>query len=173
MIVPLSLERINAVAPYPVQTRGKAGQHRFVTEGGAVIAVDFLPTDLLTSGTVYELIIVNLNNRKSPRDAKVKKTILAIIEEFFDKNASALLYICETSDGKQEMRGRLFTYWFDSYEYKLRFTMHSTTLKDEEGWINFATLIIRNDNPQLRQLVDEFVDTAELFRNQKPQNSLD
>lgn len=47
--------------------------------------------------------------------------------------------------------------------------MHSTTLKDEEGTENFATLIIRNDNPELKSLVGEFVETAEMFRSQKPQ----
>lgn len=169
MIVPLSLNRINNVAPYQVMARDKTGQHRFFTDSGVDIAVDFLSTDLLTTGIVYELIIANLNNKKSPRDAKVKDTILAIVEEFFDKNTSALLYICETGDGKQGMRGRLFSYWFDSYEYKRRFTMHSTTLKDEEGTENFATLIIRNDNPELKSLVGEFVETAEMFRSQKPQ----
>ena len=38
---------------------------------------------------------------KSPRDPKVRETILAIVEEFFAKNNAAFLYICDTSGGMQ------------------------------------------------------------------------
>ena len=58
----------------------------------------------------YQLVIINTNNKKSPRDSKVKDTIIAIIEDFFSNNENVLLYICETGDSKQSMRNRLFQY---------------------------------------------------------------
>ena len=52
----------------------------------------------------YTFDISNTNQRISPSDEKVKRTIISIIEEFFKNNADILLYICETGDNKQSMR---------------------------------------------------------------------
>ncbi|MBO5250787.1 MAG: hypothetical protein J6B31_02155 [Bacteroidaceae bacterium] len=127
-----------------------------------------MPDDLITEGESYQLIIANLNNRKSPRDVKVKDSVLTIIDEFFNKNQSTLLYICETGDGRQSMRSRLFEHWFDSYNQKILFTLLTTSIIDEEGEVNFATLIIRNDNPKLPEIVAEFSESVRLL-SQKPE----
>ena len=82
------------------------------------------------------MVINNANNRSSRRDIYVQKTILQIIGEFFKKNMSALLYICETGDGKQEARIRLFVSWFEAYEFSNAFTCMTTSLRDSEGVFN-------------------------------------
>ena len=105
--------------------------------------------------------------KKSPRDYKVRDTILAIVEEFFEKNVAALLYICETGDGKQMARGRLFAYWFQSSGQSKVFTTMTSVLMDEEGVENTATLILRNDNPDFDILVSEYSQTVR-FLSQKP-----
>ena len=64
----------------------------------------------------YQFSIINFNNKKSPRDPKVRETIIAIIENFFMESQEVMLYICETGDGKQSMRSRLFEYWFNHYK---------------------------------------------------------
>lgn len=124
--------------------------------------------DLITEGESFQLVIANLNNKKSLRDTKVKDSVLAIIDEFFNKNQSTLLYICETGDGKQSMRSRLFEHWFNTYNRKMLFTLLTTSVIDEEGEINFATLIIRNDNPKLPEIVMEFTESVRLL-SQKPE----
>lgn len=78
-----------------------------------------------------------------------------------------MLYICETGDGKQQMRNRLFKYWFDSYEFNSKFSLYTTHIIDEEGVPNFAALILRNDNPKIVEVVTEFTQTAKLLR-EKP-----
>ena len=80
----------------------------FMTDNMAEIFISFEKDDILQSGIVYQFGISNPQGTKSPRDQKVRNTILAIIEEFFNKNKAALLYICETGDGMQKMRSRLF-----------------------------------------------------------------
>ena len=87
--------------------------------------------------------------------------------EFFATNQAAMLYICETGDGKQGMRSRLFTYWFSTYEYNSKYSLHTTCINDEEGIPNFAALVIRNDNPHIVEIVCEFVETAKALQ-QKP-----
>lgn len=56
---------------------------------------------------------------------------------------------------------------FDMFEYSKKYTSLSTSLTDEDGIMNAATVFIRNDNPQLPKIVNEFNETAMLLR-QKP-----
>lgn len=124
--------------------------------------------DILLSQNSYQLIIANINNHKSPRDHKVRDTIIAIVDEFFRNNNSTLLYICETGDSKQSIRSRLFEYWFSTYNRKALFTMISSSIVDEEGVVNFATIILRNDNPNLSEIIAEFTESIQLL-SQKPE----
>lgn len=93
MINPLSLDTINIEAPYKVERDEVTGTYDFVTNSGVHIAVDFEDDFLIQSATSYQLILGNSNQKKSPRDIKLQKTIFAIIEEFFRKNQAALLYM--------------------------------------------------------------------------------
>ena len=79
------------------------------------------------------------------------------------------LYICETGDGRQMARGRLFAYWFESSSQRRLYTTMTSTLVDEEGIENTATLIIRNDNPDMNKLIAEFTQTV-TYLSQKPSN---
>lgn len=110
-MVELSLDKINAVAPYQVQLDNTTGLYKFVSDYQVGFSVAFEENDLLQSGESYQFALTNYEGKKSPRDNKVRTTVLAIIEEFFNKNEAALLYICETGDGMQKMRSRLFHFW--------------------------------------------------------------
>ena len=170
MITPLSISEINKKADYSVERDEITGSYDFTTDYGVQISIDFDDDFMITSSVSYQLIIGNANNKKSPRDHKLQKTVIAILEEFFEKNQAALLYICETGDGKQGIRSRLFSYWFEQYDNNLRYSIHTVCIKDEEGIDNFAALIIRNDNPNIADAVNEFMHTA-LALQSKPQNN--
>ena len=159
----LDLLTINSEAPYFVGKNVQEGTYTFVTNSGVEFSVGFMLDDLVQSDKSYEFVIGNLNGKKSPRDRKVRETVIAIVEEFFNKNNVTMLFLCSTRDGKQLMRGRLFKNWFDSYKYRNRFTMVTSTLVDEYGIDNVASIIIRNDNPNLGKVLTEFGETIELF----------
>lgn len=167
MITPLSIDIINSKTPYKVAMGESTNSYCFTTDYNIDYSIDFVEDDLISADESYQLIIANLNNKKAPKDYKIKDTVLAIVEEFFSKNASTLLYICETGDRKQSMRSRLFEYWFATYKHKTIYTILSSSIIDEEGVINYATLIIRNDNPKLVQVVSEFSESIRLL-SQKP-----
>ena len=95
---------------------------------------------------------------------KMRDTVMLIIENFFNMNEAALLYICESGDGKQHMRSRLFEYWFSSYQMKDKFILMPVSIEDMEGIENFAALIIRKDNPNVLDIVAEFSNTVAMFR---------
>ena len=139
-----------------------------MTDNMAEIFISFEKDDILQSGIVYQFGISNPQGTKSPRDQKVRNTILAIIEEFFNKNKAALLYICETGDGMQKMRSRLFQYWVSIYNEREEYQFPPQIVYDEEENENYASLIIRKDNPCFVELVSEFTDTINLL-NGKPE----
>lgn len=163
----LDIDKINVSTPYRVIASEVQGGCSFITDSGVLYTIYFVEDEMVRSTESYQFVIANINNQKSPRDTKLKDTIVAIVENFFECNEAALLYICETSDGKQKMRSRLFEYWFKAYEEKVKYTMLSTSFMEEDGIENFTSVIIRNTNPDLAKLMCEFYETIEKI-NQKP-----
>lgn len=168
----LSVDKINAITPYRVKLYEQDGSYRFVTEHNVKLAVSFMYDDMIIQDGAYQLIIANLNNKKSPRDFKVRDTIMPIVEEFFDKNQTALLYICSTGDGKQTMRSRLFGHWFEASRNSVSYSTMSSSLVDTDGIVNEATIIVRNDNPNMVRLINAFSETAQLLSH-KPDRATD
>lgn len=167
-MIDLSIQRLNASVPYKVVQSEEKGFYEFFTVHDVHYSVGFLEDDLLMQEEAYQLIIANVNHRFSPRDAKVRDTVIGIVDEFFHENNTTLLYICETGDGKQSMRNRLFQYWFSSYRHKVLFTMMSSSVIDAEGVVNYATIILRNDNPRFAQILEEYTQSIQLLSN-KPE----
>ena len=85
----MSLAVINANSPYEVKVALADDTLCFITDYDAEIFVTFERDDILHNGLVYQFGISNPKGVKSPRDPKVRETILAIVEEFFAKNNAA------------------------------------------------------------------------------------
>lgn len=119
---------------------------------------------MIETAESYVFSIINVNNVPSPRDMKMQDTVMLIIEDFFNMNEAALLYICESGDGRQQMRGRLFEFWFSTYRMKDDFLLMPVSIEDMEGQENLAALIIRKDNPKFVDIVSEFSNTVAMFR---------
>lgn len=92
-MIGLSIKDINRKSGYNVTQTENEGFFKFFTGYGVHYSVGFMPDDCLLSEDAYHLIIANVNNRKSPRDIKVRDTVLSIVDEFFEKNNTTLLYI--------------------------------------------------------------------------------
>lgn len=153
------------MAPYRVSFIENLGVLGFTTDFGVEITVDFIEDDLVTTGESYQIILANANKKKSPNDEKVKDTVLAIAVQFLNEHQSALLYLCETSDGKQRSRERLFKSWINAYDYGMRFMCIFTSIVDLEGVSNAAAIIVRTDNPNLREVLNEFTEVTETLRH--------
>ena len=154
--------------PYILRECKDDGFYEFVTDHDVRYRLGFLPDDIIQTAESYEFIIANTNAKSSPRDAKVRDTVLALVDAFFKKNNNALLYICETSDGKQAFRNRLFQSWFAAYQNKSSITLLSASVRDMDGIDNYSTLIIPNSCPDYKAVIDEFTSTVAMFNN-KPQ----
>lgn len=164
----LDIDKINVKSPYKVNPIPDTFFVSFLTDYGVQYAIGFEKDDTSLPVTeAYQFSIINGNNKKSPRDKKVRDTIIAVIEDFFIENNEVMLYICETGDGKQSMRSRLFEYWFSQYKRHWNIMFLSSSVTDEVGILNYAAIILRNDHPRLQEIVTEFTNTVKLL-NDKP-----
>ena len=159
----INLERFNLRSPYKACTSENGGFYEFTTDYGVIYSVGFMPDDSIITRDAYQFIITNVNNRPSPKDEKIKDTIIVLIDEFFSIDDNVLLYICETGDGRQAMRNRLFQYWFSQYGRKDEYTFLASSVVDEDGVVNYATMIIKNCNPRIAEAVSEFTETIRLL----------
>lgn len=163
----LDLNKINALAPYNVVKANRPNYFRFISKAGAEFAIGFDEDDFISSES-YQFIIVNSNGKHSPNDIRVRDTIFAIVNEFFRVNNVTMLYICETSDGKQAMRSRLFSYWFTTLADKGKYSIYQSSIVDEGGVDNYFAVITRTDNPFAKQVMNEFYDNLYFFSH-KPE----
>ena len=103
--------------------------------------------------------ITNRRHERSPLDPKLRLTIFAIIEEFFEVNGhDTMLYLADTGDRKQAFRNRLFVRWFNIYERRHLFIIRTAEGK-MDGMMNFIAIISRKDNPNLPMVLEEFDET--------------
>ena len=159
----LSLKTVNSVSPYEITMAVSPNTYCFVTDYGVEIAISFDLDDLLEHGEAYMFNITNVNRQRSPRDIKVRDTVIAVIDNFFETNEVALLYICETGDRKQAVRNRLFESWFAYANSKEQYVIMIANIHDTEGVDNYAAMILRKDNPNFVEYVSEFNSTVNMF----------
>ena len=97
----------------------------------------------------------------------LKATIFRIIEAFFAANPDILLYICETGDGRQAFRSRLFVRWFNNYAGRDAYVMQTAEVQEGKTR-NFAALIVQKSNPRLKEILAEFDETISILTD-KPE----
>ena len=163
---PLNLNIINRLTPYKVWTED--GRDYFVeTTNGHIFIVGFMDDYSIWSTGAYQFTINNPGRQPSPNDHKLRDAILLLVEAFFDANPDILLYICETGDGKQAFRSRLFVRWFNSYNNRDAYVMQTVEVQ-EGNTRNFAALIVQKSNPRLQEILDDFNETIDLLTS-KPE----
>ena len=159
----LRLNIINLHSPYKVwQKSGKPDHYYFVSDSGVEFNIDFKLDNAFVPSGAFEFSITNERHGQSPLDMKLKQTIFAIIEEFFEQNNDVMLYVTATGDGKQEFRNRLFVRWFNTYEHRELYYIQ-TAEGQMDGQMNFAAIIARLTCPYLRQAIEEFSETISLL----------
>lgn len=64
---------------------------------------------------LYSVDFSEINTAKNAMDEGVQLTIIEIILNFISTNPQALLhYVCDSTDGRQVGRNKLFTKWFEN-----------------------------------------------------------
>lgn len=160
----LRLENINLHSPYRVWQTQEDSHYYFQTDSGIQYDIVFAPDTSIINSGAYTIDIINRQHVASPVDMKLRQTIIAIIEEFFEANGNeAMLYITETGDGKQIFRNRLFVRWFNLYSHHDKYIIRTAEGK-MDGQDNFIAIFVCKANPHAQYIIEvfEFV-TALLF----------
>ena len=145
----LSLTNINCKSPYQVSlTDGNS--FYFTTEEGNEYEIGFIKDDMFGLSDAYQFFIVPKGEANTIKDEKIQLTIVAVIEEFFRTKEVLLDYICDTNDGRQATRSRLFSHWFCQFPNRKLYTLRTLTLY-YENIAFYASVIIRNDNPKYEE----------------------
>ena len=163
---PLDLAYINRLAPYKVWTEN--GRDYLVeTSYDLLFRIGFMDDYSIWQSGAYQFYINNESHRPSPNDEKLKATVFRIIEAFFAANPDILLYICETGNGRQAFRSRLFIRWFNNYAGRDAYVMQTAEVQEGKTK-NFAALIVQKSNPKLKEILAEFDETISILTN-KPE----
>ena len=162
-MIDFSLQHILQDSPYDITLA--EGRFVFQTDFGIHYVVSFDKEDIVLGGcNTYQLILQKADGIHTPHDAKIETTVLAIVNEFFRLNQHVLLYVCDTSDGKEGGRNRLFLRWFEHHAEPKRFTICTANASVEEEMVYIA-IIVDNRNPNLEAVTKEFQATAEALTN--------
>lgn len=153
-MVHISLKAVNLRSPYKVKQEDE-NIFSFITKHGVVYSVGFVADVSFFDEGVYQFFINNLSGRTSRIDNGILETVRVIIEEFFAQKESVMLYICDTTDMRQEYRDRLFKIWFHTYEHSTSYSLYS------EGMIidnvhYFSSVLLRRDHPMHNKVLIAF-----------------
>ena len=160
-MIDFSLKHILEDSPYDLTLSGSG--FIFKTDYGIHYRVSFDKEDIVFGNCeTYQLILQNVENVRKPHDPKVELTVLAIINEFFRANQYVLLYICDTSDGKEGSRNRLFLHWFEKHAEPNRFTICTAHAQIEDEVV-YAAIIVDNKNPRVKEITADFERTSSML----------
>ncbi|GAB4032472.1 DUF6169 family protein [Spirosoma gilvum] len=147
---------------------GDHNSYSFSTYDKVRYAIKFVPSDYLfvdyIEGRVnaFEMVIAVADNptgKRIPADPLTEPTILAIFYDFFRSLEHVIIYICDSSDGREKARFRKFTSWFSNNT--------ATDLFKMDAWLpdgdrhTILSGILSRKNPYFSQFVELFKSLAE------------
>lgn len=132
-------------------------KYLFRTPSGALYVAYFL--DL--SSLAENLFTFNFDRVsrgvKGVVDTQVCDTVCTILASFFKEHINSILIVCDSADGREKARMRLFNAWFD------RIAPEGLIKLDKVGRASsydlFVSILLWQDNPakdQLHALLDEY-----------------
>jgi Family of unknown function (DUF6169) len=129
--------------------------YTFKTENNIEYLVKYKSTPYLFGETSifaphsFEMIIevaINPTNKNPVFDSKVSRTVAAIFEDFYTKSdLHIIIYICESNDGRQDIRATKFHKWFQHFAPK-NYTKYDAAFIDGKD-VYPVSLILKLNNP--------------------------
>lgn len=125
----LRLENINLHSPYRVWQTQEDSHYYFQTDSGIQYDIVFAPDTSIINSGAYTIDIINRQHVASPVDMKLRQTIIAIIEEFFEANGNEAML-----------------WWFNLYSHHDKYIIRTAEGK-MDGQDNFIAIFVCKANP--------------------------
>ncbi|MBQ0061307.1 MAG: hypothetical protein KBT15_06000 [Bacteroidales bacterium] len=161
----LNILKINEKSPYPIKQLS-VDRYQFMTDNNVLYHLVFDEDEPIGNVPTYQFSLVNVSGSSPENDGRIKMVVVSILENFFEVNDYVILYICDTSDGRQSVRARLFTRWFQDYDKENRFYILANSLLDEDI-INEFGLIFKRSNPEANSIISDYNFMINSFKNSK------
>ena len=112
----------------------------------------------------YSFSIEPEGEHHHPIDMRIAATIVAILRRFFERLDNAMIMICDSSDGREEKRRKLFDRWFENYADHQLVQKFDASAAVDEYRLYLSIYFLRN-NPNRTQLLKAFRDllTSDLY----------
>jgi hypothetical protein len=148
---------------------GIFNSYYFNTDFNITYHVKFKDSSYLFEGRLefdvyaFEMVIEiesNPTGIKPPLDSKMPLTISTIFKDFCQKfNERVIIYICDSSDVRQEARRRKFNQWVDQFKGD-DYLKLDTAIEENSKITYHSSVIVRNDNPYKMQIFEAFLNLA-------------
>ena len=155
-------------------TGGETNSYFFTTQTSVIYEIKFVPSTDYFKGyealevEVFEMVNAvadNPNGDRLPADARTAPTLFAIFHHFFLPRSYALIFICDSSDGRERARFRKFGMWFE-HESMLDSNRDLDIAKFDQRFADgddliLVSLIVSRRHPQQKLIKAIFIDLAE------------
>jgi len=148
----ISLSAVNAKSPYKIDS-DQSGSFFFVTDKHRPYHVAFIEDPLFYEHGIYQYCLDT--DIHAEADGHVYEVVVALMEEFFKSSAKGLLYVCDSMDGRQAARNRLFNRWYNSYADRNKYLLLQREIP-YEGVLQYVSLIVRKDHPEVQLITEAF-----------------
>jgi Family of unknown function (DUF6169) len=145
-------------------TGGKSNSYLFDTDYGITYEVKFKSFDYLFDNDLFKYItyefVIEIFSKSNdteppPSDERIPSTIAAIFYDFLDKQTeTVVVYVCDSSDGRQMARHRKFSGWF-SYFDRGSYIKVDFVLAENDERIP-VSLLLHRKNPYKGLIIEEF-----------------
>lgn len=134
------------------------GIYSFTTIWGITYSAYFVKVPTEDDLPLFSFSFEKVGEEHSVYDPKVKSTICSILEDFFEKEVNAMLFVCEQIDGREKARFKLFDKWYN--DYKERFDRIDYCSENI-----YSSVIMDKGNPLKKQIAFEYLSLMGFLSN--------
>ena len=110
-----------------------------------------------------DLYLINSKQKPSPgTDKRIADTIITIVGDFLNSMVNAVVYVCDTSDGRSRSRARKFKSWFKYYEHPSRQIIQLSTDMEGGGITLYTALLVHKKNKLKIQFINAYVELTDV-----------
>jgi Family of unknown function (DUF6169) len=115
----------------------------------------------LIASKVFSLEVVLVKTPKDKKlstDPRIADTVITIVGNFLNSKINAVVYICDTSDGRSAARARKFNSWFAYEEHPSHQIIKVSTDVDGGGMTLYTALLVHRKNKLKNQFVQAYLE---------------